>query len=312
MHLWHTLKVDDDVVVEGVLLCSGCGAEYPILDGIPMLVPKLRQVVQDSLFQIIQREDLSPTMRTLLGDCCGPDGAWDTTQQHASTYCWDHWGDFDPAEEDLPAPGSIARLAKVAADALETDGPLIDLGCGPGRATVELARDRPVLGVDLNINLLRHAQRILRRGRCSYPRRRSGLVYDRRDFPIQADLSNVDFWCCDARSLPFADDTFTGAVALNLLDSISEPEAMLKEAFRVSSGAIALSSPFDWSGTNTPVEKWLGGHSQRGGYPDGVAALKDWLKKRGKKVFAEEDLPWALRLHDRSTLHYRTWLGGIA
>ena len=310
MHLWHQLKVDRDVVVEGVLLCSGCGAEYPIIDGIPMLVPSLRQVVQDSLFQLIERTDLSPTLRTLLGDCCGPDSAWDTTRQHASSYCWDHWGDHDPFEQDLPAPGSIARMARMAGDGLAKDGPLVDLGCAAGRSTVELSGgERMVLGVDMNLNLLRHAQNILRRGRCNYPRRRTGLVFDQRDFPVDADLSQVDFWCCDVRSLPFVDDRFAGAAALNLLDSVSEPEVMLTETLRVSSGPVAISSPFDWSGTNTPVQKWLGGHSQRGGHPDGVDALKAWLKKQERKVTAFQEVPWTLRLHDRSTLHYQSWLG---
>ena len=312
MHLWHQLRADDEIVVEGVLLCSGCGAEYPIIDGIPLLVPSLRTVVKDSLFQLIEREDLSPTLRTLLGDCCGPDSAWDLTRQHASSYCWDHWADHDPAEEALPPPGSIARMARMALKGMGElpEGPVLDMGCSAGRASVELSSaERPVLGVDMNLNLLRHAQRVLRRGRCNYPRRRNGLVYEQRDFPVPLDLSNVDFWCCDVRALPFEDKTFGAVAALNLVDSVSDPEAMLKEALRVGSGPLAVSSPFDWSGTNTVAPKWFGGHSQRGGRPDPVEALKHWFLQQERPVQAEQELPWTLRLHDRSSVHYRSWLG---
>ncbi len=312
VQLWLELHGDGDVVREGVLMCSECGSEYPIIDGIPMLVPSLRKVVRDSLFQIVERDDLSPTLRSLLGDCCGADGAWGLTRQHASSYCWDHWADFDPNEVDLPAPGSITRMAQVARTGLGEleEGAILDLGCSVGRASVELSKGQSmVLGVDMNMNLLRHAQRVLMRGRCSYPRRRNGLVYERRDFPVDADLSRVDFWCCDVRALPFADGTFVASAALNLVDSVSDPEAMLTEALRVSSGPLAVSSPFDWSEDTTPPEKWLGGHSQRGGRPDPVEALRHWLKEHDRPIRAEQEVPWALRLHDRSALHYRSWLG---
>jgi uncharacterized protein YbaR (Trm112 family) len=37
----------DGDILAGILGCSGCGAEYPIVDGLPIIVPDVRRYVQD-------------------------------------------------------------------------------------------------------------------------------------------------------------------------------------------------------------------------------------------------------------------------
>src|SRR5690606_34331783 len=88
--------------------------------------------------------------------------------------------------------------------------------------------DDLVLGVDLHLPMLRLAGRVLREGVVSYPRRRVGMVYDRREFRVPfARPETVDFWCCDGAALPFASGGFSAAVALNVLDSIYAPRELL-------------------------------------------------------------------------------------
>ena len=80
------------------------------------------------------------------------------------------------------------------------------------------------LGIDLNFAMLRLASEVLRTGRVSYPRRRVGVVYDRREFPARfANAESVDFWACDAAALPFPAGTFSLAVNMNVLDCVSSP-----------------------------------------------------------------------------------------
>src|SRR5207244_13600015 len=76
----------------------------------------------------------------------------------------------------------------------------------------------------------------------------------------------VDFWCCDATTLPFAPATFAFAQSINVIDCLAAPRDALAEMARVlRPGATALiATPYDWSPSATPVEQWLGGHSQRG------------------------------------------------
>jgi SAM-dependent methyltransferase len=150
-----------------------------------------------------------------------------------------------------------------------------------------------------------------------YPRRRVGLVYDRRAFAVNLPGSErVDFWACDALALPLAPHTFELVAALNLLDCVSSPRdllASLGDAL-APGGRAVLSTPYDWSPAATPVEAWLGGHSQRG--PSGGSAepvLRALLTPGGHpqsvpslELIAEaEALPWHVRLHDRSTVCYQ-------
>lgn len=316
-------------VVEGVLRCSeaGCQSEYPILDGLPFVVPNLRQLVAREVGQMLARDDLSATLESLIGDCCGPGSAFDTVRQQLSSYGWDHWGDRDPEEpEGGPGerPGSVVRLM---AEALErvpgrVEAPVLELGCSVGRVGFELAArtDGLVVGADLNVAMLRLAARVLRRGTVRYPRRRVGLVYDLREFRVTPQhAERVDFWVCDGTAPPFGPGRFGTVVALNFLDSVASPLAALESVARLLApgGLALLACPYDWSPAATPVESWVGGHSQRGRWqgssdeivralltPGGHPASLD-----GLEIVAEEpDLAWRVRLHDRSAVDYRCHL----
>ena len=109
-------------------------------------------------------------------------------------------------------------------------GPIIDTGCSVGRSSFELARRSKdlVLGVDLNFAMLRVASEVLRHGTVRYPRRRAGLVYERREIPVSLEGSErVDFWACDAAALPFPPGTFVLALNLNVLDCVYGPRDLL-------------------------------------------------------------------------------------
>ncbi len=319
---------DGDTIVEGVLHCanSECMLEYPIIDRIPVLIPDIRAYISENVFHIVARDDLSETIESMLGDSIGPGTGYDSTRQHLSAYAWDHYADLDPAEPsqrfstEAAAPGSISRCIQQGLDLINRDfaSPVIDLGCAAGRTAFEMAvrGARLVLGVDLNFSLLRIAQRVLTSGLVRYPRRRVGIVYDRREFPVQfANSANVDFWACDVLALPFPSDTFGLAVGLNVLDSVSSPRDFLASVGRVlgPEGSAILATPYDWSPAATPMETWIGGHSQRGplrGASEPI--LKSLLTPAAHpqsidsmKITGEiTDLPWYSRLHDRSTVAY--------
>ncbi|MFL6263345.1 MAG: methyltransferase domain-containing protein [Thermoanaerobaculia bacterium] len=310
-------------VVQGLLRCPnpGCQREYPILDGIPLLLANLRGTVAGAIDQINAREDLDPAIEGLLGDCCGPGSSYDTTRQHLSTYAWDHYGDLDPAETGEPRPGSVLRVLERGLELAGElpEGPVLDLGCAVGRSSFALAAggDRLVLGADLSFPMLRLASGALRRGRVRYPRRRVGIVYDRREIAVSFPGSGAaDFWSCDAIDLPFSAGTFAAVVALNVLDCVASPHDLLASLPRLlkPGGKAILSTPYDWSPRATPIEAWLGGHSQRG---ETVGASEPVLRAllipgahpasiEGLRIVAEEgDLPWRVRMHERSSVEYR-------
>ncbi|HKS24316.1 MAG TPA: hypothetical protein VJZ76_16060, partial [Thermoanaerobaculia bacterium] len=71
-------------------------------------------------------------------------------------------------------------------------------------------------------------------------------------------------------------------------------------------GTAVVATPYDWSPASTPMENWIGGHSQRG--PHGGAPeplLRAVLAEEGFEIVEErERLPWRVRLHDRSSVEY--------
>lgn len=322
-------QLHEDDVVEGIVRCAeaACQREYPILDGVLYLIADLRAFVGAQLPALTAREDLSVEMESLLGDCAGPASPYDTARQQLSAYAWDHYGDLAP-EEQAPIgerPGSIRRLLQQGL-ALVGDlpaGPVLDVGCATGRTSFDLAAHfggsepgRRVLGVDLNPTFLRLAAGVAGRGEARFPLRRVGLVYDR--LQIQAALpgrDRADFWALDATDLPFAADTFALAISLNALDCMASPREALVSIARVLApgGKAILATPYDWSPGATPVEAWLGGHSQRGPERgDSAAVLRTMVNGEhpgavpGLRLVAEKDnLPWKVRLHDRSLSEYR-------
>lgn len=323
----HVASRSEAAINDGVLHCPSCQHEYPIIDGIPVISPDLARLLSERGVELLVREDLDPLLESLLGDAIGPDSWFDMMRQFQSTYGWDGYADLDPEEAavgDGPAPGAARRcLARLLALAGETSPVrlVLDLGCAAGRTSFDLAAAFPeasVLGVDVHLGLLRLAQRA-RDGLVSYPRRRIGLVYDRRRFPVALDgAERVDFWACDALALPVADGQIDICVALNLLDCVPNPRALLESLQRSLrlGGRMLLATPYDWSTRATPIESWLGGHSQRAAHGGAGEAFLHALVGgetghaiAGLGLVGEQaEWPWQTRLHQRSAVSYRTHL----
>jgi SAM-dependent methyltransferase len=286
-------------IIEGILTCANaaCQREYPIIDGIPIVVAAIRAWLAANPLQLLLRDDLSPELESVIGDILGPGSPFDVLRQQVSIYASGHY------ESD-----SALALLDRALD--PPDGPLIDIGCSVGRTTFALA-DRfgqLAVGVDLNFAMLRVAVHAMREDRVRYARRRVGIVYDRRDFEAGLPARDlVDFWCCDAAALPFADATFALAASLNVVDIVASPRDAIAECARVVApgGTALIATPYDWTPTATPVEHWLGGHSQRGPQQGASEPALRALVAEKMEITSEAEVPWTLRLHERSEMMYR-------
>lgn len=324
LRLTREIRGDEADVLEGLLECGNaeCRHLYPIVDGIPILVADLRSFVQNQSLGLLGREDLSEEMVSVLAECYGPASPLDTNRQQLSTYGWTHYGDLDPEEgAGQPAIVTILRtgLDRLAEAGISRGDLVADLGCAVGRSTFELAagsEEALVVGVDLNISMLRVAASALHAGQVRYPLRRVGLVYEERmvDVPREG-ADRVDFWCADVLALPFGSETFDVATSINLIDCVQSPLdhlTSLRDVVRPGGGAM-VASPFDWSPSATGIEAWIGGHSpydERRGRSENV--LRSLIggdhpaKVDGLEIIEEIDgLEWPVRLHDRSVMHYR-------
>lgn len=318
--LARVLVEDGPHIVEGMLHCSNsnCQREYPILDGVPILIKEIRRVIEDQQAAILHRQDLSPELYSLVGDALGPGSALDVQRQHDSAYNTGHWSDLDPADGEPSAVLPLVRAGLALSGGPAGGGPALELGCAVGRGTFALAEatDGLVLGLDLHFGLLRRAATTLRTGRVRYLRRRVGMVYDQREFPVELPgAERVDFWMADALSLPLPGEQFGYVQALNLLDCLHAPWMLLGSMAGClrPGGRATLCTPYDWATSATPVEGWLGGHSQRG--PEGgsselaLRALLDPESPRyvggGLRIIGEQEADWRVRTHARAEMRYR-------
>ncbi|MBK9030197.1 MAG: methyltransferase domain-containing protein [Myxococcales bacterium] len=316
-----------DDLIEGVLVCPACMREHPILDGIVVAVANIGSWTEHQLDAVMRRHDLSPFMESMLGDAAGRGGSFDRERHDLSTYGTSHWGDLDRAQP-LGREGSLAALLETAAGLLPTPptGLWLDTGCAVARGTLELAAAGAelVVGVDLNMSMLRRAEQARRTGHITWPRRRVGQVFDTATAATdELPRERVAFVCADVGTLPFADATFAGALSLNVLDCVPSPVVHLIELGRVlvDAGAALLSTPYDWTTTAAAMEHWIGGHSQRGDHQgSSEAELRRLLSPElrtgidtGLTIADElEAVPWHLTLNARSVMHYQLHLLRLA
>jgi SAM-dependent methyltransferase/uncharacterized protein YbaR (Trm112 family) len=305
-------KESPGILWEGILTCTNpaCRHEYPVLDGIPIILADPRTYITNNLLSLVSRSPFTPQLESLLGDCTGPGSTYDTTRQYLSHYAHGHY------ESD-----ALLHILNPLLAALTPTSPALDIGCSVGRGTFALAEkcDTLTLGVDLNFAMLRLAQHALHQEAITYARRKIGLVYESRTVPITfPHRDHVDFWACDALALPFATGSFGTITALNVLDCVASPLLALQEMTRLTrpGGSFALTTPFDWSPTATPIEGWIGGHSQRS---DDAGAGEPFLRRlltpgqHGQslddvRIRAEfPELEWSVRLHERSTVQYQVY-----
>ncbi|MFC7399194.1 methyltransferase domain-containing protein [Chelatococcus sp. GCM10030263] len=302
----------------GLLRCLACNAGYPILAGLPVLVPDPARFIADHLVYFLLPADLPEALENWLGEALGGSGWHEAMRRHCSTYGWDHYGDCDPDEATCDAasrPGSAVRSLAVAFENLAAapHGPVLDVGCGAGRASFALAEQVRglVLGIDLNVPLLRLARQALHTGEVVYPRRDLGRAYARRRVPFSAACGRqVDFWIADAQQPPFTRGRFGALAALNMVDCLERPAEALAALRRVlaDGGRAIISVPYDWAEAVTPVSEWIAGAGgSQSDETDAEAELRTKATAAGFRIVQEwPHQPWRLRLHRRASVTYDT------
>ena len=133
-----------------------------------------------------------------------------TPVKHA-TYASGH----DPAVLRTHAWRTVDNSASYVKGLLKPDMKILDVGCGPGSITVDLATFVPqghVTGIE-NVE---------------------GPLAAARTHATERGVANVTFQVGDALALPFADDTFDLTHAHQVLQHTGDPVQMLREMRRVT------------------------------------------------------------------------------
>ena len=306
-------KGDQEWIEEGNFLCNHCGAIYPVIRGIPILMPQIGTYLQQYYMHTLWNTEYSAHHWQWLSEGSGANSIISATRSYLSTYMHSHYADLDPADPCLAS--QIGTLLQHTVTDKPVQGPILDVGCSVGRSSFWLAEQhqQPVLGIDLNFAMLLHAQDALRKNRVRYGLRRVGVVYDWKDYPVSFGHTDlVDFWVADATCLPFRNQHIAKATTLNVVDCTTSPTLYLRELTRVANEWHSF-CPYDWSVSVTEFAQWLGGHSslsQWEGNPETViryllsAESNDPFLSNADIIKEIQALPWEVRMHKRSKMQY--------
>ena len=149
---------------------------------------------------------------------------------------------------------------------------VLDLGCGPGTITVDLAaRVAPgrVVGVDASADIVRQAA----------------------GHGVDTGTENVEFAVADAYALPFDDEVFDVVHAHQVLQHLARPVEALREALRVlRPGGVLAVRDVDYGGVTwyPPIQglsDWMSTYQAVARYdsgePDTGRMLKAWVREAG-------------------------------
>lgn len=168
---------------------------------------------------------------------------------------------------------------------------LLDVGCGPGTITADLAtKVRQVTGIDSSPEVI-------------------GVA--RRTAP-----ANVTFQAADVHDLAFADASFDVVHAHQVLQHVADPVRALREMRRVCrpGGIVAVRDSdypaFAWYPRLPELDAWLELYltiaSRNGGAPDAGRRLLGWAQRAGFSDITATSSTWCF-----ATPEDRAWWGGM-
>jgi SAM-dependent methyltransferase len=174
---------------------------------------------------------------------------------------------------------------------------ILDIGCGPGTITADLAAlvpDGHVTGVD----------------------QASGVLDQARATAAARGLTNVDFAVADVHALDFPDDTFCVVHAHQVLQHVGDPVRALREMRRVTKpgGFVAVRdsdyAAMTWYPASAGLDDWLDLYRRvaraNGGEPDAGRRLKSWALRAGLTDITASSGTWTY-----STAEEREWWSGL-
>ncbi len=310
-------------MIEALLTCETCGATYPVLCGIAILVPDTTSYLQrhyKTILSLALEHELgvSPAMLTYLHqmgahtESANRAGGGEDSPRALSSYLRAHYDTQATLLPHLPEEHLLSSfsnnyqqrdlyntLLAMFTPHLTANAKIIDIGCHVGRLTRELAAlEYPTIGLDTSFTAVFFARRAV----CGWPTPLNeyeyfsdGLKREMRPLHLPV-LKNSEVLVASAMQLPFKPAIFQAAISANVIDILPEPLALLREMrlVLVEAGLMALSTPYH-TGASAATARWLG--------PDNHMSVSQALRWRIGHHFDIVDerdyIPWVLGEHER-------------
>lgn len=175
---------------------------------------------------------------------------------------------------------------------------LLDVGCGPGTITIDLARrvapDGHVTGID----------------------QAADVVETARAAADEAGVANVSFEVADIAAFDVADDSYDVVAAHQVLQHVGDPVSVLRQMRRLArpGGVVAArDADYDamtWFPEVAALDDWLGLYRRlardNGGHPDAGRELLSWAMDAGLEQITASASAWCF-----ATPQDRAWWGGL-
>ncbi|WP_026924563.1 class I SAM-dependent methyltransferase [Glycomyces arizonensis] len=182
---------------------------------------------------------------------------------------------------------------------LRADHKVLDVGCGPGTITADLA----AIVVEGHVTAVDHAE---------------GILSKAAEHAEGRGIENIGFEVADVHDLRFEDDAFDVVHAHQVLQHVGNPVQALREMKRVTKpgGVVAVRdsdyAAFIWYPESKGLSEWLDLYERvargNGGEPDAGRRLKSWALEAG---FEEEQIEATSATWTFSTPEERDWWGGL-
>ncbi|MER7169776.1 class I SAM-dependent methyltransferase [Streptomyces mesophilus] len=192
---------------------------------------------------------------------------------------------------------TAANSAAYLLPEIKPDQRILDVGCGPGTITADLAAQVPqgrVTGVELA----------------------AGVLDQARAVAAERGLTNTEFETADVHRLRYADDSFDVVHAHQVLQHVGDPVQALREMRRVTrpGGIVAVRdsdyAAMTWYPTSPVLDDWLTLYRRvaraNGGEPDAGRRLKSWALQAGCTDLTASSATWTY-----STPDERAWWSGL-
>lgn len=310
-------------LIEGVLQCKKCGANYPVISGVAIILPRVTTWCRNNYHYIQSGAALAngigSEMQLWLADRqwhlgnCSADNYYESERWN-TIFTATHYDSVSRGKDDLSPLGKFIESQPQVFEVVEQmitrhlDKPVshaLDIGTNVGGMSLRLAAHaKKVTGIDTSFNSILTARKI----QCgqpvaqkSYRRYNDGHNYEERTLEHQVD--NTEFLVASLFNLPM-EEKFDLVTALNVIDVVDDPRQFLSSLTELitDDGLLLLTSPYSWGSDDVPIDNWLGASSDR---PSSIATLEE-IEKQGFTIIEERDhVPWVLREHQR---WYRVFL----
>ncbi|HEU5473184.1 MAG TPA: methyltransferase domain-containing protein [Actinophytocola sp.] len=193
---------------------------------------------------------------------------------------------------------TAANSAGYLLDRLTAGQSLLDVGCGPGTITADLAA-------------------LVAPGRVVAVDQAADVLDDARAVAAERGLTNVEFRTGDVAALDFPDGTFDVVHAHQVLQHVADPVGALREMRRVCrpGGVIAARdvdyAAMTWYPENPGLDRWLAIYRRtarhNGGEPDAGRRLLSWARAAGCTGITCTASTWCFATPDERRFWSETW-----